>query len=127
VGVVVIAGFLFAANVVSVVVGVALLFQGSFLDWLSKFNRPAMTFFQTLGAWPGGLLLALAATTAATAIGLLRAKQWAWWMAVGLFVVNGCGVVISYFITGDALRSASGVMICTLFLYGLARVRRYCK
>ncbi len=125
VGVVVIVGFLFAATGVAIVVGLALLFPGGLLDWLAQFNRPGVDQFQALGRWSGVFLLALGAATATTAIGLLRARHWAWWLAVGLFVVNGCGDIVSYFVTRDAWRSGSGVVICALFLYGMMRVRRY--
>jgi hypothetical protein len=53
--------------------------------------------------------------TASAGIGFLHARKWAWWFAV-LFTVDGCGDLISFFITGELLKSASGVAVCSVFL-----------
>jgi hypothetical protein len=82
-----------------------------------------MAAFQTLGRFSGVLLLALAVGTAGAATGLLRRRKWAWWFAVLLFAVNGFGDLASYFVTRDWLRSASGVVVCSAFLYALSRQR----
>ncbi len=123
----IIAGLLFAATAIAVVVGFALLVPNRLLEWLAQFNRPGMRAFVIMGRWAGVLLLGLAAATLAAAIGLLRGKKWAWWIAVALFVINGTGDVVSFIITRDVVRSASGVAICAAFLYGLSakRVSRY--
>jgi len=123
----IIAGFLFAATAIAAIVGWALLFPGELLQWLAQFNRPGMAVFQTLGRWTGILLLILACGTASAAIGFLHAMKWAWWFAVVLFAVDGCGDLISFFITGELLKSASGVAICSVFLFALSRnkVRSY--
>ena len=125
----IIAGFLFTATAVAAVVGTSLLFPGKLLDWLSQFNKPAIAAFQMLGRLSGVLLLALALGTAAAAIGLLQRRTWAWWFAVVLFSVNACGDLVSFYVSGDALRSISGVAICLAFLYALSRgrVRSYFK
>ena len=120
----VIAAFLIAATVVALVVGFGLLFPGRLLDWLAQFNRPAMEGFEALGRWSGALLLLLACFTAIAASGLIRGKKWGWWMAVGLFAVNGCGDVVGYAVARDAWRSGSGIAICSAFLYALLRMRR---
>jgi hypothetical protein len=117
------AGFLFAATPVAAIVGTSLLFPGKLLDWLSQFNHPAMAAFQMLGRISGILLLALAVGTASAATGLIRRRTWAWWFAVILFSVNGCGDLVSFYLTGDALKSISGVAICSCFLYALSRQR----
>jgi hypothetical protein len=120
----VITAFLIAATVVAFGVGFALLFPGRLLEWLAQFNRPAMGGFEALGRWSGVALLCLACFTAVAASGLLRGRKWGWWMAVGLFVVNGCGDVVGYAVTRDAWRSGSGIAICSAFLYALLRMRR---
>ncbi|HLK17591.1 MAG TPA: hypothetical protein VKT81_01510 [Bryobacteraceae bacterium] len=112
----IVAGFLFAATGIAAVVGCALLFPGSVLEWLAQFNRPGMAAFQWMGRWAGLLLMMLAVGTASSAWGLLHGKKWAWWSAVILFSVNACGDLVSYFVTGDALRSGSGILICAIFL-----------
>jgi hypothetical protein len=125
--VVIIAWFLFAATAIAVVVGCAILFPGELLQWMAQFNKPGMAVFRAMGRPAGTMLLTLAAMTLVAAIGLLRGRKWAWWMAAALFTINGVGDVVSFFITRDALRSASGILICAAFLYTLSRdrVRRY--
>ena len=112
----IVAGFLFAATGIAAIVGMALLFPGELLQWLAQFNRPALAAFQGMGRWAGVLLLMLAVANASAGVGLLRGKKWAWWFSVVLFLVNGCGDLVSFFITKDALRSGSGFLICAVFL-----------
>ena len=69
------------------------------------------------------MLLLLGAGRFAAAVGLLRRKRWAWWFAVILFAINGSGDVVSFIVTGDWLRGASGVVIASAFLYSLSRCR----
>jgi hypothetical protein len=88
--------------------------SGKLLDWLSHFNQPAVAY-QMLGRFSGVLHLALALCTAAIATGLLHGRNWAWWFAVVLFSVNGCGDLVSFCVTRDAPRSISGVAICSAF------------
>ena len=125
--VVVVAGFLYAATAIALVVGCALLFSGRLFDWLAQFNRPGMAAFQIMGRWAGILLLAVAAATLAAASGLLRGRKWAWWTAVALFTIESIGNIVSFFVLGDALRSGFGILICALFLCSLSpgRVRRF--
>jgi hypothetical protein len=123
----IIAGFLFAATAIAVVVGCALLFPGDLLRWLVEFNEPGMAAFQVLGRWLGVLLLMLACGTASAAIEFLHARKWAWWFAVVLFTIDGCGDLVSFLVTRDGLRSGSGIVICGVFLFALSRgqVRSY--
>ncbi len=125
--VLVVAGFLFAAAGVAAVVGASLLFPNPVLEQLWKLNPSAAPAFHSLGRIPGLLLLALGLATFSAAQGLLRRRRWAWWFAVVLFAGNGLGNAVSFFATREALRSLSGVMIATAFLYLLVRspVRRY--
>ena len=125
----VVAAFLFAATVIAVVVGLALLFPGRLLDWLADLNRPGMAVFRVAGRWSGLFLLALAAGTGSAAVGLRRGRRWAWWFAVVLFVMDGAGDLVSYAVTRDVVRSLAGVAICLVFLYALSRpaVRDFCR
>lgn len=109
--------------------GVSLLFPNPWLDQLWTLNKPAEAGFRAFGRISGIFLLLLGAGTFACALGLLRRKNWAWWFAVVLFAINGSGDVVSFAVTGDWLRSAAGVAICSAFLYSLIRypVRRYLK
>ncbi len=82
-----------------------------------------------MGRVPAILLLFLGAGTLVAGVGLLRRKRWAWWFAVVLFLINGAGDVVSAIVTGDWLRSAAGVVLCSVFVWSLNRppVRRYLK
>ena len=124
----IVAAFLFAATAIAAVAGASLLFPNPLLDRLWELNKPAEVAFRSLGRLSRVmLLLLLGAGTFAAAVGLFRRKRWAWWFAVILFAINGSGDVVSFIVTGDWLRSASGVVISLAFLYSLyrGRVRRY--
>jgi hypothetical protein len=123
----VVAGFLFAATIIAVVVSVSLLFPNPLLDRMWELNKPGAAAFRAMGRVSGLLLLALGIATALTGVGLLRGRRWAWWLAGALFTVNGCGDVVGLVTTGDWLRGGSGVAIAAAFVYALARprVRRY--
>jgi hypothetical protein len=123
----VVATFLFAATAIAVIVSVSLLSRCPFLDRLWELNSPAEGAFRAHSTVFGLLLLLLSASTFASGVGLLRQRRWAWWFAVVLFTTNGAGDLVSVGITGDWIRSASGVLICSAFLYLLVRapVRRY--
>jgi hypothetical protein len=119
----VIAGFLFVATAIAWVVGSALLVRSRLLDSLWRFNPAGAEFFKAIGPVSGLFLLMLGVGTAAAGRGLLRGNAWAWWFAVILFVVDGAGDVVSFFLTGDWLRSTSGMLISGAFLYALLRPR----
>jgi len=109
------------------VTGASLLFPGPFWNGLWALNPPAAAAFRSVGWISGALLIALGIGTAAAGAGLLRRKKWAWWFAVALFAINGCGDAASFPITGDLLKSAAGVAAACAFLYALTRpaVRHY--
>ncbi len=119
----VIAAFLFAATAIAAFVGCTLLFPGRLLDWLAQFNKPGMASFRAIGRWSGIFLIALGCGTFSAAIGMLRGRNWAWWFAVVLFIVDGTGDLASFLVTGDWLRSASGAIISGIFLFTLSRPR----
>ena len=123
----IVAAFLFAATGIAAVVGTSLIFPNRLLDRLWELNRPGAAAFHALGRISGVLLLALGIGTAAAATGLLHRRKWAWWFAIVLFTIDGCGDVVAFFATGDLLRSAFGLAVCTTFLYCLTRprVRQY--
>ena len=123
----VIATFLFAATIIAFITGESLLFPNAFLDRMWKFNPQGATLFHSIGRVSGVFLLALGVGTFFAARGLLRGQRWAWWFGVFLFGIDSCGNVISYFLTHDALRSATGAIISATFLLFLCRqsVRSY--
>ena len=125
----IVAAFLFAAAATAAVAGCSLLFPGTLLDRLWDLNKAGEEAFRALGSAAGVFLLVLGAATLGAAFGLLRRRKWAWWLAVALFAINAAGDAASFVATGDWLRSASGILISSAFLYALTRrsVRRYFK
>jgi hypothetical protein len=96
-------------------------------DRLWELNKPGAALFRAIG-WPAGVFLpALAVGTCAPAFALLRRKRWVWWFAVVLFTIDTCGNLVTFLMTGDALRSISGAVISAAFLWCLVgrRTRRY--
>jgi hypothetical protein len=71
----------------------------------------------------GALLLVVALVAAATAIGLLRGRRWAWLLALATFTVNGLGDLVTLLVVRDWLRGGSGVLIAAGFLFFLQRPR----
>ena len=123
----VVAAFLFAATGIAAVVGTSLIFPNTLLDRLWELNRPGAAVFHAVGRISGVLLLALGIGTVAAATGLLHRRKWAWWFAMVLFAIDGCGDVLTFFATGDLLRTVFGVAVSATFLYFLTRprVRQY--
>jgi hypothetical protein len=125
--VVVVSAFLFVATGIAAVVGVWLLFPNPLLDRLWALNRPGEALFRSIGRAAGIPLLGLGAGTACATLGLLRRKKWAWYFAVALFTIDGCGDVVSLVATGERWKAVGGILVSSLFLYMLTRrsVRRY--
>ena len=119
--IVVIATFLFLATVVALITGESLLFPNALLDKLWKFNPEGATLFHSIGRASGVFLLALGFGTFFAALGLLRGRQWAWWFGVVLFAIDACGNIVSYFLTHDAVRSLTGAIISSAFLFFLCQ------
>ncbi len=125
----IVAAFLFAATAIAAAVGASLLFPNALLDRLWDLNKPAAAGFRAVGRIAGGLLLLLGGATLAAALGLRQRKMWAWWFAVVLFAMDDAGDAVSLIVTRDWLRSASGIVISSAFLYALSssRVKRHFK
>jgi hypothetical protein len=115
--------------VIAFVVGASLLFPNPLLDQMWELNKPAAASFRAMGRISGVPLLLLGVGAFNAGIGLLRRRGWAWWFAVVLFTVNGAGDLVSFIVTGDWLRSASGVVVAGAFLWCLLTrpVRAYVK
>ena len=123
----VVAAFLFLAAAIAMVIGESLLFPNRLLDSLWQFNQPAAELFQRMGRWSGLPLIALGIAAGAAGIGFLHRRQWSWWFAILLFTVDGLGGALSFFVTGDVLKSSAGLLISGTFVYFLSRrpVRLY--
>jgi hypothetical protein len=59
--------------------------------------------------------------TATTGWGLLRGRRWAWWIAVAVFTINGCGDLVTLIVRRDVVKGGSGVLIASVFLFLLLR------
>ncbi|HTP86177.1 MAG TPA: hypothetical protein VMJ34_04485 [Bryobacteraceae bacterium] len=119
----VIAGFLFGATAIAAVVGFSLLFPGPLLERMWALNPRGEVVFRAMGRISGVFLMELGAGTAVAGVGLLRGRRWGWRIAVALFTLNGCGDVVSLFITHDWIRSGTGVAVAAVFLLALMRPR----
>lgn len=119
----VVAGFLFAATVIAVAVGISVLFPNPMMDRLWRLNPSGAIAFHAVGRISGVFLLALGVGTFTAAHGLLRGQRWAWWFSILLFAVDALGDLVSFFATHDAVRSLFGIAISLVFLYFLTRPR----
>lgn len=113
--------FLLAATVIAAVVGVSLLFPGTFLDRIWELNKPAYEAFEALGRISGLLLLLVGVCAAYAGAGLLKGQKRARWIAVALFAVNGLGDVANLLRPTGRLKSTAGVLIAATFLFCLLR------
>ena len=120
-----VAGFLFLATLIAIVVAISLLFPGTFLDRIWNLNPSAYAAFHVLGKLSGVILLVLGVGTGTTAFGLLRQRRWAWWLALVLFSANGLGDLVNLLIGGDRWKSAAGTLIAAAFVFLLVRLPRH--
>lgn len=112
----IVAAALWTAAFISLVVGMALLIPGTFLDGMWEYNRPAHAAFLALGKASGIAFLALGIVAGTAGGGLIRSRRWAWWVAVAIFAINGLGDVVGLIKTRDAVRSGSGIVVAAIFL-----------
>lgn len=121
--------FSFLATAISFLTGSSLLFPQVAWHGLWQWNRPAYAFVveEHLQTMAGVLLPALGIVAAIAGWGLLRGKQWAWWIAVAVFAVNGLGDLLTIVVQRDWVKGGSGVLIASVFLFLLMRseTRRY--
>lgn len=120
VGVIVIGIVMFVAAGLAVWVGYTLIFHDDVFLTLVVMKRPELMVMVENGKTFGPLFLALAVAVVYGAIGFLRGRRWAWWFAVVLFAVNGCGDIVGFFQNHDALRSGGGIAVVTAFLVVLS-------
>ena len=118
-----IAAFLFAATAVALIVALSLIFPGSWLDRIWELNRHARAGFEFFGKSSVVVLAFLALCTSAAAVGLLRGRKRAWWLAVTLFAANGVGDLVNLFITRKLFKAGTGVLVALAFLWCLFRPR----
>jgi hypothetical protein len=120
-----VAGFLFFATVVAILVGSSLLFPNPVVNSMWRLNRRGAAAFQALGNPAGYVLIGIGVATCAAAFGLLRRQRWAWWFAVVLFAVEITGDAVMYSFTREVLRAVAGVLISGMFLALMLRAREW--
>lgn len=125
IAVTVIAGFLWFAALVSLIVGFTLVLPHTPVDRIWELNRPAHDVFRRAGRAAGLGFLLMTLIGAVSAIGFARGRRWAWWIAVSAMVANIAGDVVSLFIKRDLVRNGSGALIAgALLLLLFARAVR---
>lgn len=119
--------FVFGATA-SFVSFVSLLFPGSFLEPLWRFNPRAQEGFNHIGYWAILLMSAVFVACASAAVGLWRGARWGYRIAVALLVINMVGDILNVAL-GTEPRAIIGVPIVLAILayLGTSRVRMFFK
>jgi len=119
--------FSWMAAAIAALIGTSLSMTGTLPARVWQLNPRAQAVFTAHARPFGALLLVVAVVAAATAIGLLQRRRWAWLLALGTFTVNGCGDLVTLLVTRDWFRAGSGILIAGAFLFFLLqpRVRAY--
>ncbi|HET9399540.1 MAG TPA: hypothetical protein VFO34_01195 [Candidatus Acidoferrales bacterium] len=107
---------MFVAAALAALVAYSLIFADEIFLTMVVMARPGLMFSLDHARLFGALFVAVALIVAYGAMGFLRGRMWAWWFAVALFAVNGCGDVMSFFATHDLVRSGGGLAVVTVFL-----------
>lgn len=117
----------FGAAAIAIVVSISLFMPGTQLDRMWNLNAPAHDAFAARAGAVATLLLVVGVLAAATGVGLLTRRLWAWLLALAGIVTNALGDMVSLLITHDRARGLAGIAIDALFVYLLLRagVRAY--
>ena len=118
--------FFLAGALISFTASASLLFPGSFIEPLWRFNPRAHQHLSELGLWAALLLFAVSISCALAAVGLWRRAPWGHKLAVGLIAINLVGDVANT-VMGTEPRAIVGVPIALAILVYLLRkkVRDY--
>lgn len=106
--------------------GITLLFPGTFLDRAWRLNPTGHAGLTALGRWVGFLFPLLGFTLAASGIGWLKRRPWAWMLAVLLIAGNAFGD-LTRLVSGAWIEGAVGVLIAGALLIYMTRpgMRKY--
>lgn len=119
-GVFVIAGFFAVATCILVSVGTALLLPGSKFEAIWDLYPARRLLLTPHRAWLGPGFLTLAIAMLAASIGCFRRRKWGWWLAVGIFLVNGIGDA-GQILLGHFLEGGIGVAVAGAILFYFSR------
>jgi len=97
-------------------------FPGSFLDVMWRLNPRAREGFDRIGSWSIPLMATVCLSCVLTTIGLWRGRQWGYWLALIMLVLNLAGSLINL-ITGSEPRAIIGIPIVLIILAYLLNQR----
>jgi hypothetical protein len=121
--VMVVAVLMFIAAAIAAVVSFSLFVPGTPLDRMWILNTAAHEAFAAQAGHAATILLLVGALAAAAGVGLLRARLWAWLLAIAIFAVNALGDVVALLFTRDWPRGLAGILIDALLLFLLLRAK----
>src|ERR1700752_3008845 len=102
--------FLFFGATVATLAGITLLFPGSFLDPMWRFNPEAGEQLRQLGPGIGIAFLGLGARTIASGVGWIKRRFWGWALAVLIITSQVLGDFVNA-LRGEWLKGAVGAAI----------------
>src|SRR5215467_13050909 len=117
--------FVFGATMCALTVSL-LLFPGSALDSLWRFNPNARVAFESLGYWSLVLMVTVGAACLFAAIGLWQARPWGTWLALVILSINMLGDLINVFVRHD-YRGLIGVPVAAAMIFFLIASGRRSK
>jgi hypothetical protein len=121
-GIFLIAIFFAVASCILIGVGMALLLPGSKLEaiWVLYPARRSLLMPYRIWLVPGFLTLAMG--TVVASIGCFRHRKSGWWLAVGIFLVNGISDS-GQILLGHLVEGAIGVTVAAAILLYLSRAK----
>jgi hypothetical protein len=114
--------FAFGATMCALTIAL-LLFPGTALDSLWRFNSDAHAAFQTIGTWAIALMLVVGIACGFAAIGLWRGTFWGSQIAIVILVVNTIGDLSNFMLRQD-YRALVGLPIAAAMIFWLIRTSR---
>jgi len=117
-GIFLIATFFAVASCILLSVGMALLLPGSKLEAIWVLYPARRSLLMPYRMWLGPGFLALAIGTIAASTGCFRQRKWGWWLAVGIFLVNGISdagqILLGHFLEGGIGVAVAGAILLYL-------------
>jgi hypothetical protein len=119
-GIFAIAIFFAAASCILLIVGTALLLPGSKLEAIWALYPARRSLLMPYRIWLGPGFLTLAIEMIVASIGCFRHRKWGWWLAVGIFLVNGISDA-GQILLGHRLEGGIGVAVAGAILLYLSQ------
>lgn len=116
------AGFFALASLITLAAGASLLAPGAGLDWMWRIKPAEHAQLLAMGPLAGLGFLGFSAVAAATSVGLIRRRRWAWRLAIAIFVLNGVSDA-ARIPFGAVAEGLLGVVITSLIVWWLTRPR----